>query len=150
MKYFQCKVTSKILATRSFLHRINRIYDNLCQYCHQESETIGHLFVQYENVKRFWTELKEWFRESTNLVPNSDEKSILFSWQDKNQLINFIYVTAKYYIYANKFSGKALNLDIYKAILHRKFQTERYSAHIDNKMGKFMTKWTLLYKGCSK
>ena len=145
LKDFQYKVTSKILATRSFLHRINRINDNLCEYCHQESETIHHLFVQCENVKRFWVDLKEWFRESTNLVLNLEEKSILFSWQDKNQLIIFIYVTAKYYIYANKFSGKALNLDVYKSIVRRKFENERYSAHINNKMGKFMIKWSLLY-----
>ena len=52
-------------------------------------------------------------RKCTNLVLNLEEKNILFSWQDKNQLIIFIYVTAKYYIYANKFSGKALNLDVY-------------------------------------
>lgn len=145
MKDFQYKLTNKILATKSFLHRINRINDNLCEYCHRESETIFHLFIQCENVKRFWAELNEWFRESTNLELNLEAKSILFSWQDKHQLRNFIYVSAKYYIYANKFSGKALNLDVYKAILRKKFQDERYSAHINNKMGKFMTKWWPLY-----
>ena len=145
LKDFQYKVTSKILATRSFLHTINKINDNLCEYCHQESETIHHLFVQCENVKRFWAELKLWLRESTNLELNLEDKTILFSWQDKNQLRNFIYVTAKYYIYSNKFSGKALNLDVYKAIIRRKFQSERYSAHINNKMGNFMTKWFPLY-----
>ena len=31
LKDFQYKVTSKILDTRSFLHRINRINDNLCE-----------------------------------------------------------------------------------------------------------------------
>ena len=31
LKDFQYKVTSKILATRSFLHKINKINDNLCE-----------------------------------------------------------------------------------------------------------------------
>ena len=65
-------------------------------------------------ITRSLADLKEWFRESTNLVLNLEEKSILFSWQDKNQVMNFIYVTAKYYINANKLSGKALNLDVYE------------------------------------
>ena len=86
--------------------------------------------------------------ESTNLALNLEKKkSILFSWQDKHQLRNFIHMSAKYYIYiyTNKFTGNALNLDVYKAILQRKFQGEHYSAHINNKMGRFMTKWSPLF-----
>ena len=49
LKDFQYKVTSKSLATRSFLHKINRMDDNLCEQCHQKSKTIRHLFLY--NVK---------------------------------------------------------------------------------------------------
>ena len=57
------------------------------------------------------------------------KKHFIFLARIKPVKGNFIYVSAKYYIYANKFSEKSLNLDVYKAILRRKFQGEHYSAH---------------------
>ena len=79
-------------------------------------------------------------QDKLNLSLNLEEKNILFANQGKHQLINYIFVLAKYYIYANKFSDKQLNLDAFKAILRNKFQGERYTAHINNTMGKFMVK----------
>ena len=145
LKDFQYKVTNKILVTKSFLYRINKIDNDLCEYCHQQPETIRHLFVECEDVKRFWTFLNEWLRINSNLSLNLEEKNILSAYQDKHQLINYIFVLAKYYIYANKFSGKQLNLDVFKAIFRKKFQGERYTAHINNTMGKFMVKWSQMY-----
>ena len=40
LKDFQYKLTSKVLVTKSFLHRIRKIEDTLCSYCKQEPETI--------------------------------------------------------------------------------------------------------------
>ena len=40
LKDFQYKLTSKILVTKSFLHRIRKNEDTLCSYCKQEPETI--------------------------------------------------------------------------------------------------------------
>ena len=45
LKDFQNELTNKILVTKSFLHRIRTIGDNLCSYCKQEPETTLHLFV---------------------------------------------------------------------------------------------------------
>ena len=145
LKDFQYKVTNKILVTKSFLYRINKIDNDRCEYCHQHPETIRHLFIECERVKHFWTLLKEWLRLNSNISLDLEEKNILFAYQDKNQLRNFILVLAKYYIYANKFSGKQLNLDVFKAKLRKKFQGERYTAHIRNNMGQFMRKWSQLY-----
>ena len=50
LKDFQYKLTNKILVTKSFLHRIRKIEDNLCSYCKQRPETILHLFVDCDKV----------------------------------------------------------------------------------------------------
>ena len=44
LKDFQYKVTNKILVTKSFLHKINKIGNNICEYCRLQPETIYHLF----------------------------------------------------------------------------------------------------------
>ena len=59
LRDIQYKITNKILVTKSFLYRIRKIDDNLCEYCRQNSETILHLFVQCNPVKRFWRELDD-------------------------------------------------------------------------------------------
>ena len=92
----------------------------------------------------------KWMAQDTlKLIIKSRGKNILFAYQDKHQLINYIFVLAKYYIYVNRFSGKQLNLDVFKAILRNKFQGERYTAHINNTMGKFMVKWSQMYNQSS-
>ena len=43
LKDFQCKITNRILVTKSFLFKINKVDDNLCEYCKQYPESIYHL-----------------------------------------------------------------------------------------------------------
>ena len=85
LKDFQYKVTNKILVTKSFLYRINKIDNDLCEYCHQQHETIRHLFVECDDAKGFWTLLNEGLRINSNLSLNLEEKNILFAYQDKYQ-----------------------------------------------------------------
>ena len=145
IKDFQYKITNKILVTKSFLYRINKTNDNLCEYCHQQPETIFHLFVECEEVKQFWNLLNNWLSAVSNLNMTLNDSSILFSYQDENSLRNYLYVLAKYYIYSNKFSGNGLSLQNFKAILKRKFKAEKYIAYLRNSFTRFMKKWTPLY-----
>ena len=148
-KDFQYKVNNKILVTKSFLNRINKLDNNLCEYCHRQAESIYHLFIESDKVKQFWGQLSTWLTENSNLSLNLEDKNILFAYQDNNQLRNYLYVIAKRYIYVNKFSGRELNLNTFTAILRRKFQIERYIAHINDTMGSFFGKWSHLYNSLS-
>ena len=40
LKNFQFKLNHKILATKTCLHEIRKVEDNLCSYCKWEPETI--------------------------------------------------------------------------------------------------------------
>ena len=141
LKDFQYKITNKILVTKSFLYRINKTDDNLCEYCHEQPETIFHLFVQCEETKQFWSLLNNW----SDINMDLQDSSILFSYQDDNSLRNYLYVLAKYYIYANKFSGNGLSLQCFKTILKRKFKVEKYIAYVSCSFTRFMKKWGPLY-----
>ena len=46
LKDFQFKINNKILVTKTSLHKIRKVDDNLCSYCKREPETILHLFVE--------------------------------------------------------------------------------------------------------
>ena len=64
LKDFLYKITNKILVTKHFLHKINKIDNNLCEYCQQ---TIFHLFIDCEIGKRFWENHKAWLNNNANI-----------------------------------------------------------------------------------
>ena len=100
LKDFQYKVTNKILVTKSFLHKINKVDNNICEYCNLQPETIYHLFIECEIVKRFWNGLRIWLSNNSTVTIELGEKQILFACQDKrNTLRNYLCIIAKYYIY---------------------------------------------------
>lgn len=81
LKDFQFKINNKILATNSFLCKINKIENNRCSFCEQEPETIKHLFVDCPKVKEFWESVKHWLQIHGNLNLNITDKAIIFAWQ---------------------------------------------------------------------
>ena len=91
LKDFQYKITNKILVTRSFLHRINKTDDNLCQYCQQQPETILHLFVQCPKVRRFWSVLHDWLLNNFGLTMSLENKTIMFP-KDKKQQTDELFI----------------------------------------------------------
>ena len=70
----------KILVTKSFLHKINKIDNNICSLCGEYPETLIHLFFECEKAKQFWTLFKEWSNRVANTtVDVNNEQLILFS-----------------------------------------------------------------------
>ena len=83
LKDFQYKVTNKILIAKLFLHKINKVDNNICECCNLQPETIYHLFIECEIVKRFWNELRIWLSNNSTVIIELGEKQILFACQDK-------------------------------------------------------------------
>ena len=50
---FQFKIKNKILVTKTFLHKIRKVDNNLCSYCKQEPETILHFLLNEIKSKNF-------------------------------------------------------------------------------------------------
>ena len=133
-------MTNKILVTKHFLHKINKIDNNLCEYCQQAPETIFHLFIEYEIVKRSWKNLKAWLNNNANINISLTNRAILFANQDNNSLKSYIMILAKYYVYANKFDMTDLSIDRFINMLGKKFQAERYIANQNNTIVKYLKK----------
>ena len=72
LKDFQIKINNKILVTKTFLHEIRKVEDNLCSYCKREPETILHLFVECDKAKVFWQSLHIWLMQNVNKIIDLD------------------------------------------------------------------------------
>ena len=144
LKDFQYKVTNKTLVTKSFLHKINKVDNNICEYCNLQPETIYHLFIECEIVKRFWNELRIWLGNNSTLIIELGGKKI--ACQDKrNTLRNYLCIIAKYYIYVTKFTRNRLLLENFISLLKKKFQSEKYIVLMSNTVTSFFAKWAPPY-----
>ena len=145
LRDFQYKINNKILVTNSFLRKINRIDSGLCTYCNEKEEKIFHLFLECRIVNQFWNQLKNWLETNTNINFSLERRRLLFSVHGQNELVNYIYVVSKYYIYKNKFSGNRLNIQAFESMLKHKMNGEKYIAFVHNKPDQFFRKWGPIY-----
>lgn len=145
LRDFQYKISNKILVTNSFLFKINKIDNELCSYCNEQPEKIHHLFLTCPKVRTFYTDLKAWLSTTVNIEISLDDREILFAYNGKKDLENYIYVLAKYFIYQNKFFTKKVTVQGFTRLLKNKMISERYMAFINNKVGRFFQKWSPVY-----
>ena len=78
LRDFQFKINNKSLVTNSFLHKTNKIDNNICSYCQKETESIVHLLCTCDIVKEFWDSFKTWIGEKINADVNRSDKNIIY------------------------------------------------------------------------
>lgn len=145
LRDFQFKINNRILVTKSFLYKINKIDNDRCSFCHQDRETISHLFANCPKVNEFWNFLKEWLEGQFNITIQLHTKHLLFPVKEEINLVNYFILVAKYYIYRAKFSSERLNIQNFISFLKRKFSNEMYISKINQTFDKFRAKWMHTY-----
>ena len=78
LRDFPFKINNKILVSKTFLHKIRQVENNLCTYCKREPETILHLFVECDKVKEFWQSLHIWLMQNVNISIKLDKRVSYF------------------------------------------------------------------------
>ena len=147
-KWFQLRILHRILATNTFLFRINIRDNNKCTFCTSEPESLVHLFYDCPHVKIFWLNLFQWLQEECPHINtiNLSPRDILFGIIDNRGVdltFNFIILIAKQFIYKCKRSNQRLLLiQQYKLFLKAVYETEKYIAFKNCSWSKFNTKWS--------
>ncbi len=100
LRWLQVRINHNILATNTFLTRIQVIDNPLCTFCNSEPETIKHLLWQCHKTQKILNDLKIWLT-SKNLNIEITEKSFLFGlFENKtNEIEKNILMETKAYIY---------------------------------------------------
>ena len=143
---FQYKINNKILVTNSFLANINKIDSELCTYCKEQPEKIHHLFLTCPKVRMFWQELRTWLYTSVKIDLSLKDRNILISFSGKNELVNYIYVLAKFYSYQNKVISRNISIQGFICLLKKKMLSEKYISFIKKRLRIFLKKWSPLHK----
>ena len=142
---FQYIINYKILVANSFLAKIKKIDSELCIYYKEQPEKIYHLFLTCPKVRHFWNELRAWLYTNLRIDTSLADREILFSFGGKNDLVNYIYVLAMFYIYQNKFISMNISIQGFINLLKKKMLSEKYVCFINNKLNIFFKKLSPLY-----
>ena len=140
LKDFQFKVNNHIIVTKSFLFKINKVDNDRCSYCNQDSETKSHIFYNCSKIKEFWATLQNWLQTEANITFEVTIKHALFPGQTKNHLL----LLARYFIYKIKFSSNFISIETFICYVKRKYQNEKYISKIHNNQEQFNAKWSCL------
>ena len=141
--WFQLKILYRILGTNSYLSRLVIKEDNQCVHCKQE-ETLLHMLIECEEVKKFWDSLKKLLYEKLGLNTQWNNINIIFGhlFMDQNRIpINALLLVAKKYIYDCSRSNNILDLQILISRFHSLYVNETFISILNNKEKTFDQNW---------
>ena len=128
LQWFQSRINYRILGTNNLLHKIKIKEINLCSLCHQQKETIIHLFCDCEIVKCFWNEIQtliNTYCPTTSLkLTNQD---IIFGNRYFTDVLNTTIMLAKYHIFKSKENIRP-NIEVFKKQLLTQYRIDQYNA----------------------
>ena len=145
LRNFQYKYLMRIVATNKMLFKYNLANSNLCDFCSMEIETVNHLFWICIHTQTFWSKIKQCL-SSKNINITLDLKNITFGIQEKCRyklVLNFIILSAKYFIYINKCRNSIPNIEGYKVYLIKCIDIEKHIALNNDKLQQHCEKWRM-------
>ena len=150
LRWFQYRISHKILTTNSFLYKIKLRSNDLCTFCLLEPESIVHLFCECEKVKTFWNSLMRWLKDKCSHIYDLslDQEFILFGCRNNvytDKVFDLIILFAKYFIYRCKVKNISLNLIHFKSELHLRYNIEKAIHFGQSTQNKFYSMWMLYH-----
>ena len=142
--WLQFRVLYRILGTNDLLLKISKHDDGKCSFCHNQLETITHLFVECQIVKQFWSQLKDKLKLVLQIGLNLNPTCIILGsekGQQKNTANNLIYLVAKKYIFKTSRKKGFLSVDDFCFCLQKIYQEQEFIAKLDFKQEQFRKTW---------
>lgn len=148
-QWFQYRILHRILATNSFLYKINYVDSDKCTFCNNEVETLEHLFYDCYKVYELWESIQRWIFNTKNEQIELSKKVILLGYTDKqNKVLNWLILNIKQYIYRTKIQKHQLNIFALQNIIKKNLEIERYILFKNCRYDEFYTLWFPWFKLC--
>ena len=144
LRYFQYKCLMRIIPTNKFLLKCQKVASNLCDFCNCHVETQIHLFYDCYHVQDFWGKFKLFLTEKGFTFDITKTVVFLGMCDDKYQMLNFLIICAKYFIYCCKLKATRPTIDNFVNVIKVREKIEKIIALNHNNYDKHERKWALL------
>ena len=143
LRSFQYRLMHRALVTNINLYRWGMSTNNVCTLCSKECETITHLFVECECVTPIWLHIECFLANSVgvNIKLTSRDKLWGCILSKKRQVVNFILLAVRQYIYRQRCLRKDLSFTSLKSEILTLKNIEKYIAIKNNKEKQYTRKW---------
>ena len=143
LRSFQYKMLHKIVFFNDKLYIFKLSETTMCTFCHESLDSMEHRFWSCKKTQMFWADISYWYR---NIFQDNFPLSlfiIIFNVSG-HQLVDFIILLGKYYIYQSFINGK--NICAGELINQVKLmeKVELDIAIKNGKLNKHIQKWTIL------
>ena len=130
-----------ILNDRAYHWRLTK--SNLCSFCNEAKEKLHHIFCECTVVRKFWNEVANLSYKMFKIKPIINATRICLNTfhSDPRNVINFMGLVAKQYIYAMRYKNKVLDIGIFQNRILKFRNYELYNAKINGKVKQHIRKW---------
>lgn len=141
----QYKIINNFYPCQTMLYLWGKSDTNTCLHC-DSIDTIRHHFADCPRARQFWTNLQRWIGDKLQVnipltpfeillgIPNSHLNEVL-------DLINFLVLCGKYYIYIQNRTNTALNELAFLNIVKERVKIEKYIYIMLGKADAYNLKW---------
>ena len=147
-KYFQYRITSRILGTNQSLYKFQISDTPLCRLCNRNPETLIHLFVNCNKSKKLFHDIKTWILRRTGyeppIYPDTNPLHILFGIpgnKNQNKPLNTVLLVAKNYIFISAWKRRELNIFEFQRKLSSVYHEQKALANINISGNLFSKNW---------
>ena len=146
LKWFQIRISTRIIATNLTLKAMNLRLNNMCTFCNQFRENIEHLFADCHFVELF---LRQITTEIVRLGIVDDsftfKKEIrLFGWAESfhpDKTLSYFLLLCRFYIYKCKCQDDIPNFEHFKKYFTMKYKIEKCIALKNENLDVFNEQW---------
>ena len=132
---FQYRLLQRSLVTNILLQKWNIIPDNKCSFCKNEIESVTHLLSECCEVRKLWMKFLEFVQQKYRIYDVClSTKTIIVNEISKDNLVNFLCLVTKQFIYRQRCMGKSIEFSILKNVLYHVECVEKYIAIKNDKL----------------
>ena len=122
---------------------MKKVESPLCSMCGMEVETLAHIIIHCKYSKKLWKDIKEKCSSQLSL-PDLTEEIVYLGWFSKgpkSQLVNFIILLYKYYLYTVRKDVSKVCLSAFKWYVNYTQTIEKVIVKKNGRIEKHLSKW---------
>ena len=145
LRFFQYRLINGYILTNVRVSKWDPQVDPKCTFCHQQDETLLHLFVECVKVNHILKLLKRWLYHFCFIQFDLEAYVIIFNaYKDAfPNLVNTIILIAKYYIFVQKVKSDELSFQALICSISKYKRIEEIIAIRSGKLNKHRKKWKM-------
>ena len=144
---FQYRLLVNAIHANDRLYYWKKVTSKLCEFCEKGKQTIMHLMSECNQIKQVWNEFKQFINQHVcykGSITLTTKTIILNSVHpDPKNVINFLVLVTKQYIYAQKCLGQKIMFKQLVENFTKLKELELYNARKDFKEFKHDRKWKI-------